>query len=136
MSDLKIGANYEKLANAHLEEKKIMDEIHQLQKKRMRLHREPTHVFHDGEKFRHIIPADNEPHSIEFEWIRGEGFLAFRGLFPSLNTVTEMHYMMMRPDRVKNNNAWTECEVKRNDIWISINDLPLLPLTSKEIMAL
>ena len=127
------SSNNEILAEAHREEHEISEAMHQLELKRRALHRVPTNVLRDDECIRHDIHmVDGGRHVLEFKYHQGV-FHVMGGIYPSLNSVTQMHYKMVRPDRVHQNNAWAGCEVRRhlvNDIWVSMENLPLLSLAN------
>ena len=53
------------------------------------------------------------------------GDVIYNGRSP-LNQFTTNNYKKYRPDRKSGNNAWTECEIYRNNTWISMFDLPEL----------
>tara|TARA_B100000902_G_scaffold395362_1_gene453784 strand:+ start:1356 stop:1628 length:273 start_codon:yes stop_codon:yes gene_type:complete len=53
------------------------------------------------------------------------GDLVYSGKSP-LNRFTVSNYKKYRPNRSYKNNAWTECKIYRNNIWISMENLPQL----------
>ena len=124
------STNNETLADAHRIDRELLDRIHELELERLQLRRVPEDVLCDDECIRHDIPiANGERHIIEFKYLESQ-FHVMGGIFPSMNSVTGMHYKMVRPDRVHQNNAWAECEVKRDGVWVSMENLPLLSIAN------
>jgi|TARA_B110000285_G_scaffold215417_1_gene261729 hypothetical protein len=86
----------------------------------------------DGEPIKHTIKSKNKDQSKT--WIVTYkknndtlvcGDSLYSGKSP-LNKFTVNNYIKYRPDRKSGNNAWTECEIYRNNMWISMENLPEL----------
>lgn len=92
--------------------------------KELRYNREQSKCFYDNEKLRHTIKNSSV---WEFTYNKTiNKFTYNRRLFNTLNQITTAHYVSSNPDRTACNNAWKECEVYRNGIWISTYDLPII----------
>tara|TARA_Y100000389_G_C17124809_1_gene347264 strand:- start:207 stop:497 length:291 start_codon:yes stop_codon:yes gene_type:complete len=86
----------------------------------------------DGEPIKHTIRSKNKDQSKVWIVIYNKnkdilicGDSVYIGRSP-LNQFTENNYKKYRPDRTFSNNAWTECEIYRNNKWISMKDLQKL----------
>jgi len=131
----------EALAKAHREDREYIarllqckQKLQELQlleqkyeQKQRGLRRVPSNVLRDGELIRHKILKCGD-HPIEFNYDKGKGFNVMGLRSDTLNKLTTTLYKLMRPDRGSTNNAWDECEVKRDGVWGSMEHLPLLPL--------
>jgi hypothetical protein len=80
-------------------------------------------VFFHEQKIRHIIGISN---LWEAYYDKNKNKIIYKNEEYSLNKFTQKHYMVDRPDRCKDNNAWAECECLVNNKWISTYDLKTL----------
>jgi len=91
----------------------------------VRLHERIRHRFKDQQgnlKYEYAIYLGNN----ELLPIRDDGLKTYVGRSP-LNQFTENNYRIHRPDRTFRNNAWKQCEILRDDEWISMLNLEAIP---------
>jgi len=86
----------------------------------------------DGEPIKHTIKSKNKDKSKTWIVTYNKnnntlvcGDMVYSGNSP-LNRFTVNNYNKYRPDRKSGNNAWKECEIYRNNMWISMKNLPVL----------
>jgi len=86
--------------------------------------RDPNKCFMDRQELRHTIGITDTWY---FKYNKTKNcFIYDNNDYKTMNKITELHYKTSRPDRCYQNNAWKECEVKKNSSWISIYDLKKL----------
>ncbi len=96
--------------------------------------REPAKCFYDNDKLRHKITSrlkhlgtESKDSIIEFTYSRiTNKFTYDRRIYNTMNQITTLHYEKINPDRTTSNNAWKECEVLRNGVWISTYNLSMI----------
>jgi hypothetical protein len=71
-----------------------------------------------GEQIRHTI-GDH----IKIGTYAGDNKIQSGDLMMSLNQFSQNHYLSIKNERRKENNAWAECEIRKHDEWISMERL-------------
>ena len=71
-----------------------------------------------GEQIRHTI-GDH----IKIGTYAGDNKIQSGDLMMSLNQFSQNHYLSIKNERRKENNAWAECEIRKHDKWISMERL-------------
>lgn len=85
--------------------------------------RNPLLCMNDKEKLRHRS-RDHKNNIWEFYYDKPKNCFVYNDKeFPNMNQITSLHYKLLSPNRTHNNNAWSECEIYRNDQWISTHNL-------------
>jgi hypothetical protein len=83
--------------------------------------RDMAKCFVNGQRIRHKI-------GINKIWIctydSSKNVVLYDGKTSSLHQFVRNHYILERPDRTSNANAWNECEVEVGEKWISTYNLP------------
>jgi superfamily II DNA or RNA helicase len=88
--------------------------------------RDPLLCMNDNEKLRHRS-RDHKNNIWEFYYNKPKNCFVYNDKeFKNMNQITSFHYKLLSPNRTSNNNAWCECEIYRNEEWISTHNLPLI----------
>ena len=84
--------------------------------------RDMSKCFEHGDIIRHVEPITRNCWMSTY--IKDKNALLYKDkYYPTPSSLTRDHYSKMRPDRTNRSNGWKECELFRNNKWISIYNL-------------
>ena len=84
--------------------------------------RDMSKCFEHGDIIRHVEPITRNCWMSTY--IKDKNALLYKDTYyPTPSSLTRDHYSKMRPDRTNRSNGWKECELFRNNKWISIYNL-------------
>jgi hypothetical protein len=98
--------------------------------------RDITKCVINGQRIRHLIKNKNNTGSIIRIGIYNNNTITCDNIvYPSLNSFAVGTYKIHRPDRVHTVNAWTDCYLEVNGIWILMDDLPIINQNNDNIQS-
>ena len=102
--------------------KKIKNELHM--RKKIENCRDPSICMNHNEELRHTI-CKTDVWYFNYDKINN-CFIYNKIQYKSMYKITSLHYLSSLPERNPSNNAWLECEIYRDNKWITSHNLPII----------
>jgi hypothetical protein len=101
--------------------KKIQSELHS--RRKITNCRDPLLCMYNNDKLRHRS-RDRKNNIWEFYYNKNNNTFVYNEKeYKNMYQITSLHYKTLSPNRSHTNNAWYECEIYRNNEWISTHNL-------------